>query len=130
MSNIINQVRSFFTVVYKRRKVLILAPFFIRSSAFNPRRFAAAPWGMPAPLRSAGCLPVVASLLPPGTRLTAPRFARKCFSGKFSLRTAFASLQAIPVGPDPTPEAGRAPASGKVSFQGRHLPQAKQLRLS
>ena len=42
-----------------------------------PRRFAAAPRGMPAPLRSAGCLPVVALLLPPGTALMRPRFARK-----------------------------------------------------
>ena len=38
-----------------------------------PRRFAAAPRGMPAALRFAGCLPVVASLLPPGTRLMALR---------------------------------------------------------
>ena len=38
----------------------------------NPRRFAAAPRGMPIPLRFIGCLPVVASLLSPGTRLTAP----------------------------------------------------------
>ena len=39
----------------------------------NPRCFAAAPRGMPSPLRFAGCLPVVASLLPHGTRLKAPR---------------------------------------------------------
>jgi len=32
---------------------------------------------MPAPLRSAGCLLVVAMLLPPGTALMRPRFARK-----------------------------------------------------
>ena len=38
-----------------------------------PRRSAAAPRGMPAALRFAGCLPVVASLLPPGTRLMALR---------------------------------------------------------
>ena len=38
-----------------------------------PRRSAAAPRGMPAALRFAGCLPVVALLLPPGTRLMALR---------------------------------------------------------
>ena len=40
---------------------------------FYPRCFAAAPRGMSSPLRFAGCLPVVASLLPHGTRLKAPR---------------------------------------------------------
>ena len=63
---------------------------------FNPRRFAAAPRGMPAPLRSAGCLPVVASLLPPGTRLTALRP-----SGPQNCRGVARHLGLLPVWPRP-----------------------------
>ena len=43
---------------------------------------------MPIPLRSIGCLPVVASLLPPGTALMAPSL-RSTYSG------AFASLNPV-----------------------------------
>ena len=42
------------------------------SIPFPPSPLCGGPPGdMPIPLRSIGCLPVVASLLPPGTRLTA-----------------------------------------------------------
>jgi hypothetical protein len=51
----------------------------MRRHPFIPRHFVAAPRGMPIPLRSIGCLPVVASLLPPGTALMRLRFAQLPF---------------------------------------------------
>ena len=49
----------------------------LRATLSFPRCSAAAPRGMPIPLRSIGCLPVVASLLPPGTALKRLRSAQK-----------------------------------------------------
>ena len=50
---------------------------------------------MPIPLRSIGCLPVVASLLPPGTRLTALRVAHILKRDTFSRHGVDAPLASL-----------------------------------
>ena len=59
------------------QQAMIMASARGGHSCLPPSGYAGFPrGGMPIPLRSIGCLPVVASLLPPGTALTRLRFAQ------------------------------------------------------